>query len=86
MTREDELIRRGWVRRFVACEPRLSESLELYQSLGFEVHLEPLPDNPDPDTCGEECRICFEPDRDRYRIIYTRKKEEDREESHKQGS
>jgi hypothetical protein len=86
MTREDELAGRGWVRRFVACEPRLSESVELYQSLGFEVHLEPLPDNPGPDACGEECRICFESDKDRYRIIYTRKKEGDGEGSHNQDS
>jgi hypothetical protein len=71
MNREEELEREGWTRRFLACEPRLSESVELYRSLGYEVHLEPLPENPDPADCGE-CRICFEQDRDRYRTIYTR--------------
>ena len=43
MTREEELVGLGWTRRFIACEPRLSESVELYESLGFEVLLEPLP-------------------------------------------
>ena len=73
MTREEELASLGWTRRFVACEPRLSESVDLYESLGHEVHLEALPDNPDPADCEEQCRICFEEDKDRYRIIYTRK-------------
>jgi hypothetical protein len=86
MTREEELTGQGWTRRFVTCEPRLSESVELYRSLGFQVHLEPLPDNPDPDGCGEECRICFEQDKDRYRIIYTRKDEGGGEGSDNQGS
>jgi hypothetical protein len=75
MTREEELVNLGWTRRFVACEPRLSESVELYESLGHRVHLEPLPDSPDPTTCEDECRICFEEDKDRYRIIFTRKTE-----------
>jgi hypothetical protein len=47
----------------------LSESVELYKSLGFEVLLEPLPADPE----DEECRTCLEADPDRYRIIYTRK-------------
>lgn len=66
--RERELEAQGWTRRFVACEPRLSEAVQLYRDLGYEVHLEPLPDS------GEdgECRTCLEVNIDRYRIIYTR--------------
>lgn len=43
MTREEELSRDGWEKKFVSCEPRLSEMAELYESLGLEVLLEPLP-------------------------------------------
>lgn len=40
-SRDAELERLGWVRRFVADELRLSEAVELYKSLGYEVRLEP---------------------------------------------
>ena len=72
----------GWTRRFVACEPRLSEAVEIYREAGFEVHLEPLPKAPECGTCpGEdnkdECRVCFEGVEEQYRIIFTRPKKED---------
>ena len=41
-TRQAELEAEGWEARFIADEPRLSESVELYESLGMEVHLEPV--------------------------------------------
>ena len=70
---EDE----GWARRFVACEPRLSEAVELYKEIGFDVHLAPLPEEPECESCaGEEgtdkCRVCFEGSEDQYKIIFTR--------------
>jgi len=40
--REEELISEGWEKRFVACEPRLSEAAELYESIGFRVVNESL--------------------------------------------
>jgi len=66
---QPELERQGWTRRFVADEPRLSEAVALYASLGFEVHLEPafrnLPD--------DACRACYLPEcADRCKVIYTR--------------
>ena len=73
---EDELIKEGWTRRFVATEPRLSEMVELYQSMGYEVRLEPLPPV-DCDSTNEEpgeCRECFKGFEDQYKIIYTRQK------------
>ena len=73
--RRKELEREGWVRQFTADEPRLSEAVELYESLGFEVHLEPVT----PDESAEECQICFEKEGDRYKTIYTRPKRGDRE-------
>ena len=72
--REDELIKKGWTRRFFANEPRLGEAVDLYQSMGYEVHLEPLPlvDCDSADKESGECRACFEGFEDQYRIIYTR--------------
>ncbi len=71
---EDELIKKGWTRRFVINEPRLSEAAELYRSLGYEVHLEPLPvvDSDLPEEESGECRTCFQGFENQYKIIYTR--------------
>lgn len=67
-SRQKELEREGWVRQFTADEPRLSEAAELYESLGLEVHFEPVT----PDESAEECQICFQEDANRYKTIYTR--------------
>jgi hypothetical protein len=79
-SRLDELEKQGWVRQFVASEPRLSEAVELYEESGFEVRLEPFPKAQGCEDCAEreredpaECRTCFEGSEDRYKIIYTRK-------------
>jgi thiamine monophosphate kinase len=71
----------GWTKQFVANEPRLSEAVAMYREAGFEVHLEPLPKEPECKTCaGEEddneCRICFEGFEDQYKIIFTRPKKD----------
>jgi hypothetical protein len=73
---EGELIREGWTRRFVASEPRLSEAVELYRSMGNEVHLEPLPlvNGESSDEESQECRTCFKGFEDQYKTIYTRPK------------
>ncbi len=71
--REEELLGLGWEKRFMADEPRLSEMKELYESIGFEVLLEPLPDKQEIAGCVESgCTACMDIDPDRYRIIYTR--------------
>ncbi len=72
-SRQKELESEGWVRQFTADEPRLSEAVELYDSLGFEVHLEPVT----PGESAEGCQICFEEDANRYKTIYTRPRRED---------
>lgn len=81
--REDELIKAGWMKRFVANEPRLREAVELYQSMGYEVHLEPLPlvDCDSGDEESQECRECFKGFEDQYKIIYTRPQKGESEES-----
>jgi len=70
MSGESELEAQGWERRSVLCEPRLSECVELYEELGFEVKQVPL----DPDNMPDGCSVCYEKDIDRYRIVYVRRK------------
>ena len=70
--RRQKLLAEGWIRRFTAAEPRLSEMKEFYESLGLEVKLE-------SDMLGdeEECTSCFNAEgfSDRYKTIYTRSME-----------
>jgi hypothetical protein len=78
MKREDELIKVGWERRFIACEPRLSEMVEMYEEIGLKVHLETLPTKEEMEIEGTKactdsgCTVCFDVDRERYRIIFTK--------------
>jgi hypothetical protein len=76
-SRIEQLESQGWVQRFIANEPRLSEAVNLYKETGFEVHLEPLPKQEGTDTCSvegknNECRTCFAGSEDQYKIIFTR--------------
>jgi aspartate aminotransferase-like enzyme len=70
MTREEELKKEGWEKRFTMDEPRLSEMAEQYKELGFEVLLEPV------DTSSEECTTCLKDPafNQLYKTIYTRHK------------
>ncbi len=72
MTRENELKKEGWEKRFTIDEPRLSEMVEQYKELGFDVLLEPV------DTSSEECTGCLTDPAfsDRCKTIYTRRKNE----------
>lgn len=74
-SREKELRREGWERQFTADEPRLSEAVELYRSLGLEVHLEPV----GADELDQACQACFQVDGDRYKTIYTRPRRGEKE-------
>jgi len=67
---ERELKRKGWVKQFTTDEPRLSEAVELYKSLGYEVRLEKAVLNED----NEACRTCFLVECDKCKTIYTRRK------------
>lgn len=65
--RDAQLALEGWRRCFVGGGPRLEEIVELYESLGQEVLLDPLT----PEELAEECGDCslalqF------FRVIYTR--------------
>jgi len=70
MSRHDQLTAEGWIKQFTTDEPRLSEAVEEYQELGFEVLLEPI----DPREMTEECTTCLMSACDRYKTIYTRRK------------
>jgi hypothetical protein len=70
MSRREELEKKGWTKRFTAGEPRLSEAVEEYQELGFEVLLEPF----DPQERNGECASCLLTGNHRYETIYTRPK------------
>ena len=65
----EKLEREGWVRQTLIDEPRLSELVELYESLSCEVLLVPF----DPKLDADQCNACFS-DPDRYKVIYTREK------------
>jgi len=68
-SKEEELKRDGWMRQFTTDEPRLSEAVELYRSLGYEVHLEPSTFNKD----NEMCEACIQADCQKYKTIYIRR-------------
>ena len=40
-TSVEELLKQGWIKQFLASGARLREATESYESLGFDVHLEP---------------------------------------------
>ena len=69
MSREEELKKQGWEKRFTMDEPRLSEMVDQYKELGFEVLLEPV------EVSSEECTTCLKDpaSNQRYKTIYTRK-------------
>ena len=66
MNSEQTLISDGWQKRNIVDEPRLSELVELYVSLGFDVLVEPV------DLENEECTDCMKTDPGKYKVIYTR--------------
>jgi len=65
---EQELLAAGWQRCFVADEPRLSEAVETYEELGFEVRLLPVA------LDDGDCTDCMRLQPDRFKVIYTRKR------------
>ncbi|MHA2097801.1 MAG: hypothetical protein ACW99A_03870 [Candidatus Kariarchaeaceae archaeon] len=68
--RDEELRKKGWERRTILDNIRLAEITELYESLDFEVLLEPA----QPKDFGEKCSNCYLADCDKFSILYLRKK------------
>ena len=68
---EPEVPPRGkdWERQFTVEEKRVSEYVELYESLGYEVRVEPATPNE-----MDDCQVCFKADFGNLRTIYTKRK------------
>lgn len=62
-----ELERQGWKQASVTGGDHLQRTLQMYQELGFEVHLEEL----NPKDCGH-CAICYESGNEKMYRVYTR--------------
>jgi hypothetical protein len=58
----------GWTAKYIGGEPRLSEQVELFRELGFEVRLEPF----DTEKCGG-CTECFKGSPTPIYVLYVRK-------------
>jgi hypothetical protein len=69
MNRHGKLVEKGWEKQATYDEPRLSEIVQMYEEIGFDVHLEPF--DPEDQT---ECSECMKIDPDRFKTVYTRKK------------
>ena len=65
--RQAQLLRAGWKRQSTYDEPRLSELLQTYRELGFEVRVEPFDPADQPD-----CSECMRLAPGRFKTIYTR--------------
>ena len=66
---------KDWERGFTVEVHRVDEYVELYESIGYEVRVEPAA----PDE-KEDCQVCFKADFDNLRTIYIkRKKNKDNE-------
>lgn len=59
-----------WTKRTTIDEPRLSEIIEEYKSLGFEVRLE----TPKFEDLDEDCRKCHGERIDKMKTVYVRKR------------
>ena len=66
-TTEEDLLAEGWQRAFIADEPRLSEAVETYIEIGWEVALLPVPEE------DGQCTECMKEDPGRFRLIFIRR-------------
>jgi hypothetical protein len=64
---EEEARGQGYTRNFVADEPRLSEMVETYEELGFDVVVVPISIDDDA-----ECTECMKQHPERFQVIYTK--------------
>jgi hypothetical protein len=60
-----------WLRRSIIDNERVSEQVEMYESIGFDVMVKDVV----PEQLPQEyCKECFISNPEKYKIIYTRKK------------
>ena len=53
--KESELLAQGWIKQTTIGEPRLSEVVENYRQLGYEVYVVEHP----VEAGGDSCNTCF---------------------------
>jgi hypothetical protein len=68
---DPQLVAQGWVRRHLADPARAEESIELYESMGYEVRAQKL----SPADFGPGCSGCAPVVGSTCVLIYTRRKE-----------
>lgn len=73
----DTLMRDGWILRTTIGEPRLSELVENYKSMGYEVHVEYFGDAAQSSPDGQACTTCFDAadrsdEKQRWGSVYVR--------------
>ncbi len=68
-----DLLAEGWARRHFIDPGRVQESIELYESMGFEVRTR----KPEASEFGTQCQLCASTACGSYVLIYTRKKTTD---------
>jgi hypothetical protein len=66
----EKLTKKGWIKTTTIDEPRLSEIVSEYISLGFDVHLEPV----ELENSGEKCKRCYRSQIDKIKTVYIRKR------------
>ncbi len=59
---------KSWKRQFSVEEDRVSEFVELYESIGYEVRVELTVPNE-----KKECQACYAAESDKYRTIFIRR-------------
>jgi fructose-1,6-bisphosphatase/sedoheptulose 1,7-bisphosphatase-like protein len=64
-----KLEKKGWVRRSILDEPRLSEVVMMYKEMGLEVMVIDM----DPDI-ADGCKTCVMGHKGKLKVVYTRKK------------
>lgn len=60
-----------WFMRSIIDNERVSEQVEMYESIGFEVMVKDVVPGQLPQ---EYCKQCFIANPEKYKVIYTRKK------------
>lgn len=69
MAETSTMARNEWEKQGVYDEPRLSDIVEAYEEMGFEVRLQPF----DP-LAETGCTECMKASPERYKTLYTRKR------------
>ncbi|MFX0090421.1 MAG: hypothetical protein ACFFBD_01565 [Candidatus Hodarchaeota archaeon] len=65
----------AWKRQFTIEEHRVSEYVELYESLGYEVLVKPATPSE-----RDECQACYATGCNKFRTVYTRQKQQESKE------